>query len=125
MSANDPAIRTADSVYREGLYRTLAGIMAAILLSVLGSWFAFGRDAVSSSEVRNLIALNSPYALDRGAIQSRLDNLTAESLRTTAEKDKLEAEVSQLEITVSRNNNRLTELERRTNRLEARERVSP
>lgn len=118
MAAEEQRIKASDAVYREGIYRTLAGIMAAILLSVLGSWFAFGRDAVSSSEVRNLIAINSPYALDRAGIQSRLDALTEENARTRAEIDKLLVLDSQDQQIIARNSERLTQLERRVQVLE-------
>ncbi len=63
-----------------GFWRWVAGILAAILLTGLTSWFAFGHDNVSRVEMRQAISESMPkdsgYVEDKKAIQNDLSRLS-------------------------------------------------
>lgn len=119
MTENNGNGKTIAAIQTADLYKTIAIAMAAVLVSVLGSWFAFGQNSVSASEVRNLIALNSPYAIDKAGIQQRLDSLTTniDSLNLRIDKHLIVDTANQREL--AKDNADIIELTRRVNRLEA------
>jgi hypothetical protein len=77
------------------------------MLAIGGSWLAFGRDAVSRAEVDDLVALHSPYAIDRAGIQTRLAAITDDHVLIENELRLLQSEISSDERQIAVLNERL------------------
>lgn len=87
------------------LWKQAAIFLSAILISAFGSWVAFGRNSISKADVQNLIAVNSPYAQDRGGIATHFMSL--------------DQEIAALQTDHSNMNTRLNNIAERLSALEA------
>jgi hypothetical protein len=76
--------------------------LTAVLIALCSSWFAFGRDSITQSEVQNLINGNSPYTVDRAGINARLESLEARQVVDDGHYQALDSKLSDLLVQVAR-----------------------
>lgn len=94
------------------IWKQTAIILAAILVSIIGSWVSFGRDTVSKAEVQNLIALNSPYAQDRTGIAKELQAIKDQSVLLQQAHDTMAARLNNLAERIAALEGTIRQLER-------------
>ena len=88
------SVRDFDNIITRRMWLgIIAGPVLAAVLSILGSWWFFGRHASWSGEILTLIEQVSPYARDRDRVWQTFDNLGAEL--TTARTQTIEIRTTQ------------------------------
>jgi peptidoglycan hydrolase CwlO-like protein len=99
---------------KSDVWKQIAIILAAILVSIVGSWVSFGRDTVTKAEVQNLIALNSPYAQDRTGIAKELQALKEQIIILQQDHETLSARLNNLAERIASLEGVVRQLERNT-----------
>lgn len=90
------------------LWQTLVGILASALITGAGCWMLFGQDAVSRGEMTTYVQTQSPWVVDRGAIQAGQRNNTENIGKMLIAQQELIVEqrvlVTQVKLLLDRNN---------------------
>lgn len=90
------------------VWQTIAGVLASALLTGAGCWMVFGQDTVSRAEMFNYVQAQSPWIIDRGAIQAGQRNNTENIGKMLTAQQELIVEqrvlVTQVQLLLDRNN---------------------